>query len=69
MNPTQKPHRYMDIRYNEDEDRQIARIDPDGQMIQAAITNTRKVDLKILKDRNRKHRKRRIATETQATHI
>ena len=60
MNPTQKSHRYMDIRYNEDEDRQIARIDPDGKMIQAAIT---KVDLKILKDRNRRHRKRRIATE------
>ena len=59
MNQTQKPHRYMDIRYNEDEDRQIARIDNDGKMIQMISSNTRKVELKILKDRNKRHRKRR----------
>ena len=59
MNQTQKPHRYMDIRYNEDEDRQIARIDNDGKMIQMISSNTRKVELKILKDRNKRNRKRR----------
>ena len=60
MNPTQKPHRYMDVRYNEDEERQIPRIDTNGKMIMMAPSNVRKADLKILKDKNRRQRKRRI---------
>ena len=54
MNQPQKLHRYADPRYNEDEDRMIPIIDADGRINQRMVVDTRKSELKILKDKNRR---------------
>ena len=60
MNPTQAPHKYSDPRYNEDEDRRIPIVDAIGGVKQRFIVDTRKVELKILKDMYRKFKNIRM---------